>query len=398
MFFYNREIPEDLRPRLAPLAPRPAEIQVAILADEDLPALYECGPDGEGAEALRRVTTEPLVRHDLPVVLRLIAQGRITVGAKTGLPSSASAAKLEQVLLGGDWYSEADDPGLERWEGGSIRPIRPFAWPLLLQVGGLVKRDGTKLALMSRGKKALAQPIESVVAHLFERWQRKGSPDELRRIDLIKGQGSKGVRLSAVAERRAVIAQALRECCEVGSWIALDELFRQMQIRGHDFEVSHNPWSLYFSDPQYGSLGYDDHGGFKILQARYILVYLFEYLATLGMIDIAYTGPVDARPDYDDAWGADEFVFLSRYDGLRYIRLNALGAYCLGLDTNYRPTPDEIPHLFTIGDNLDLTLLREPQPAETQVLEQAGTVQWLNSLTAWMPCTPTSGASYGCFR
>jgi len=43
------------------------------------------------------------VRHDLPAVLRLIGQGGIAVGAKTGLPGSAAAAKLEGVLLGGDW-------------------------------------------------------------------------------------------------------------------------------------------------------------------------------------------------------------------------------------------------------------------------------------------------------
>jgi hypothetical protein len=36
-----------------------------------------------------------------------------------------------------------------------------------------------------------------------------------------------------------------------------------------------------------------------------------------------------ARPDFYDAWGTDDLALLSRYDGLRYIRLNALGAYCL---------------------------------------------------------------------
>jgi len=155
-----------------------------------------------------------------------------------------SVKKLEEVLLDGDWYSEEDDPSLERWAGGPIRPIRPYAWPLLLQVGGLIKRDGTKLVLTPRGTKALSQPIEATVKHLFERWQSKGQPDEPRRIDLIKGQTSRGVQLTAPSSRRAVVADALRAYCPKGVWLAIDELFRQMQMNGLDFEVSRNPWNL----------------------------------------------------------------------------------------------------------------------------------------------------------
>jgi hypothetical protein len=370
LFFYQWEIPEDLRPRLAELAPRPAELGVTTLTDAQLPATISSAAAPKRSEPLRRVATEALARHDLPAVLRLIGQGGISVGPKTGLPSSAAAGKLEAILLGGDWYAPDDDQGGERWAGGAIRPIRPFAWPLLLQTAGLAKRDGSKLTLTARGSKALSQPLEAVISHLFERWQVKGAPDELRRVDLIKGQTSKSVQLSAVAERRAVVAEALKDCCPVGQWVAVDELFRQMQFRDHGFEVTRNPWGLYFSDPNYGSLGYHGYGGFEILQARYILVYLFEYLATLGMFDVAYTAPYHARPDYSGTWGTDEFLFLSRYDGLRYVRLNALGAYCLGLTTHYRPALEEKPPLLAVGADLGLTLLREPEPAERMVLER----------------------------
>ncbi|MGH3674919.1 MAG: hypothetical protein ACRDU5_04125, partial [Mycobacterium sp.] len=49
---------------------------------------------------------------------------------------------------------------------------------------------------------------------------------------------------------------------------------------------------------------------------------LFEYAATLGLIDVTYTDPADARDDFRDNWGADDLDYLSRYDGLRAIRIN----------------------------------------------------------------------------
>jgi hypothetical protein len=176
----------------------------------------------------------------------------------------------------------------------------------------------------------------------------------LRRVDAIKGQTSKGVRLTAPVDRRLVIEDALMACCPPGKWISVDDLFRQMKVEGHRFEVAGDPWKLYLVDANYGSLGYDGYGGFEVLEARYVLAYLFEYLATLGLIDVAYSLPYAARADYTDRWGADELVFLSRYDGLRYLRLNALGAYCLGLAETYAPRARATAAVR--GWRIDLTL------------------------------------------
>jgi hypothetical protein len=105
------------------------------------------------------------------------------------------------------------------------------------------------------------------------------------------------------------------------------------------------------------------------------LAYLFEYLATLGMIDVAYSLPYEARLDYTDHWGADELRFLSRYDGLRYLRLNPLGAYCLDLAEAYEPRLPEQPPLFEAADDLTLTLIRRAEPAEQLLLEQIAAEQ-----------------------
>ena len=373
VLLYDNRVPDDLAARLAPLLPAPPPLHVLLLDDEQLPAAIAVDEDDDHPEVLERRDTEPMVHHDLPAVLHLVARGRVAVGAKTGIVSAAGARRIEAVLQGGDWYGGDRNADTPRWAGVPLFPIRAHAWPLLLQTGGLAKIDGSRLALTPKGKKALSQPVHEVVADLYTRWRKKGAPDELRRVEMIKGQTARGVRLTAPVDRRLVIENALHACCPVGKWLSVDDLFRLMKIDGFRFEVAGNLWKLYLLDANYGSLGYDGGGDFEILEARYTLAYLFEYLATLGLVDVAYTLPHDARPDYRDRWGTDELEYLSRYDGLRYLRLNRLGAYCLGLADGYAPAPVARAPLFRVGPDLSLALLRPAEPAEQLQLEQIAT-------------------------
>ncbi len=67
-------------------------------------------------------------------------------------------------------------------------------------------------------------------------------------------------------------------------------------------------------------------GAWDVLEGRYALCVLFEYAATIGVIDVAYTDPRGARDDYRGLWGTDMYGSLSRYDGLGAVCLNELGA------------------------------------------------------------------------
>lgn len=62
---------------------------------------------------------------------------------------------------------------------------------------------------------------------------------------------------------------------------------------------------------------------------------LWEYVGTLGLIDLTYTYPEDSARHVDRLYGFDE-EYLSRYDGLLGIRLTPLGAYVLGLANESR--------------------------------------------------------------
>jgi len=378
LFFYNRNIPEDLQSLLKKFVQKPEATQ--IITETELPENYLFDPenDPDDYSPVTVSITEALIRHDLPVVLNLINQGKITVSDKTGVATSVSIRSLEAVLSGGDYYQPEQQIDIDSFEGGPIRPIRTYAWPLLLQSSGLVKRNGKKLVLTRKGIKALTSPFSETIKLIYERWRNKGALDEYSRINLVKGQKAKG-RIMADPSQRRIEIDLLLSACPVGKWISIDNLLRYIRAGDYDIKICHDYYRLYLAESGYGTLAYAQNP-FEVLTGRYIMVYFFEYLATLGMIDIAYIPPYYARSDYRDLWGADDIQFLSRYDGLLYFRLNALGEYCLGLNHQYHYEQAETTHLFEINEQFELILIRNALPDEQQVLslfaKETGNKQW----------------------
>jgi hypothetical protein len=330
LFLYYQDgcysVPDDLCERLKAFVPEPEPVRLSTI--ETLPETI-----GENRLTVRHAERDAMV--DLSVLLRLTDQGKLRVSDKTSLPGAATLRLLTENLAGGDFY--ADKPKQHQWDQ-EVGPIKAFSWPLLLLAAGLVQQNGSKLALSAAGRKALTSSPASVLRAIWNKWLKSSLFDEFSRVDVIKGQKSKGRVMSAVAPRRAAINEILR-LCPVGAWIDVDDISRFMQATGHTFNVTHNPWKLYISDQQYGSLGHDGYHSWEILEFRYLLCFLFEYAAALGIIDVAYIEPTEARSDFGDLWGTDDLEFLSRYDGLICFRVTSLGAWCLGLADDYTPAP-----------------------------------------------------------
>ncbi|MFL9962508.1 hypothetical protein PQR02_15690 [Paraburkholderia sediminicola] len=328
LFLYHQDgcysLPDDLRERLIGFVPEPEPVRLSTI---------ETLPEEIAEDRLTVRHTERDAMVDLSVLLRLTDQGKIQVSDKTSLPGSATLRLLNENLAGGDFY--ALKPKQSQWDQ-EIGPIKAFSWPLMLQAAGLAQRNGSKLALSAAGRKASASCQASVLRAIWNKWLKSSLFDEFSRVDVVKGQKSKGRVMTALAPRRAAINEILR-LCPAGAWIDVDDFSRFMQATGHTFDVSHNPWKLYISDPQYGSLGHDGYHSWEILQLRYLLCFLFEYAAALGIIDVAYIEPTEARNDFGDLWGTDDLEFLSRYDGLSYFRVTPLGAWCLGSVEDYTP-------------------------------------------------------------
>ena len=374
-FFYGGIMPDDVKERCTAFVPEPVEATIETL--EVLPAEYDLPQRYWDPETGRREwVTEPVAltvcdmerpaQRELLSVLRLTDARKIAVSTRTRRPAAATVKTLTTVLEGGDYYTY--EPPESKWVDPNAGPIRAYAWPLLIQAGGLAQLSGSRLELTRSGRKALSAPAHETLRRLWNKWEGTTRFDELSRIDCVKGQGGRGKRtLTAIAGRRVSIIDTLM-ACPPGRWIEFDTFFRFISATGNAFAVAHNAWNLYIGESHYGSLGYSGCEGF--LEQRYALCLLFEYAATLGLLDVAYIPPADARRDYHDLWGTDDLPYLSRYDGLLYFRINALGAYALDLNDAYTPAPIEAKGVLQVLPNLEVAAIgADLEPSDRLALD-----------------------------
>jgi hypothetical protein len=271
---------------------------------------------GERAgEQVRETAADAL--SNLLAVLELAEDGQLRCGAAAKRPAAATVRLVDDALVGGDFYDAGD-------------AIAAYAWPLLVQFGGLARLAGAGLEPTRAGADALARPGYHLLAALWHRWLKIVSFDELARVDVIRGQRKQATLTSAV-KRRAAVAAALA-ALEPGSWADTDLIWQILQtdeaplvaVRGLPAQ-----WRLYIGDPYHGSLGHAGQKAWEMIEGRYALCVLFEYAATMGVVDVRYTDAADARDDYRFLWGTGELPYLSRYDGLAAVRVNELGAAIL---------------------------------------------------------------------
>lgn len=374
-------LPRDVQLMLKGFVPKPEKAKVKIAESPvesiDIPD-FRWNPETERYDRSMKpvpvvwVETERKAARELLAVLRLADTGQLSVTEKSRWPTPASVRAATLALEGGDYFPSNPDapPEQEHDRSSEVNPgpIRAFTWPMLLDAGGLVHSRKDRLGLTVEGRAASTAPPHETLRELWRSFVQHLPLDELRRIDAIKGQTGKARRsLTDPTERRGAIAAALAEC-PVGEWVALDDFSTHMRAAGHHFEVSTDAWPLYIGTPRYGSLGHGGYHGWNILQLRYLLCVLMEYVATLGLIDIGYIPPDSARHDYDRMSGTDDMTWFSRYDGLMYLRLNALGTYCLELTQIYDAPPPEIRQAFAVLPDLQVVATAALSPADRTML------------------------------
>lgn len=377
LFFYSESryadagmIPQDLKKALMSIVQKPE--QLILYGSDEIPEYlklkdddFRCRYVGSNVIQIIYRDCERDTLQDLPAILRLVDKGKLSVSEKTLHPTSASIIRIAEILRNGDYYRTGDESEKD-YDGEEIGLIKSFAWPMVLQAAKLIELHSKKLELTKSGRSALALPVHETVKLLWERWLKNNLLDELNRVSNIKGQYGKGKRgFTSTQSRRAVIADTLKQC-PVSKWISYEEFYRYMQAVGLSIDVTNNPWELYISNQQYGILGEEGEG---ILSEAYLLTFLFEYASTLGIIDIAYVRPDGAKDYYCDTWGGDNLLYMSRYDGLLYLRLTSLGAWCLGISSSYTPSRIVSKSSLTILPSLQINITNQLSVDEVMLLD-----------------------------
>lgn len=308
---------------------------------------------------------ETTIFNELKNVLRLVHQEKISVSEKTRKPPAAAVKAITKALVAPDFHLE-DPYATSNPYSEPAGPVRAYAWGILVQSCGWGTYSNGKLKLSSSGKKVMNGDFKEFISGVWS-YLKSSKFDELRRVKTIRGQSGKGKRgLSDTKHRKPELLAAIQKW-PVNEWLSFEEVCRFQLASKNSFTVSGDLWNLYFSEKSYGNLAYDGGGG--ELEKVYTRVFLFEYMATLGLIDVAYVYPHYLWPEFNGWWGSDEHAFCSRYDGLLYVRLNPLGAYCFKISDSYNP-PEPVKHkFFLIQANLDIVVTSPPGAVELHYLE-----------------------------
>ena len=343
-------IPETLADVLRPLLSRPPEVSVKTV--EDVPAVFPEAAEGNAKQrAVDVFQGEQSVFAELGRVLHLVQAGKVRAQTKGRRPTSGTERLLSGVLSGADF--DVEPPPEERDEYTELAgPIRAHAWAVLVQQCGWCKPRAGKLTLTKAGKEMVCSQSPDDFCGGVECFIFDERFDELNRINHIRGQSGKGKRgTTDPSERKDAICDSTGQW-PVNRWVAFDEAERFIYASENELTVTKSPWYLYLSEHRYGHLA--DYS--SELNRQYLRALLFESLATLGLIDIAYTYPHWLWPEMGGSWGAEEMEFCGRYDGLLYARLNPLGAFCLGDSDSYEPPAVPRRNLLKVLPNREVAV------------------------------------------
>ena len=345
---------------LRQLLGEPPPLTIGVL-DELPEAIHVPRRWGEGAGQERPIRVsagEPRAFAEVRRVLTLARAGKLAVTDKQRRPTEAAVRRVAELLAEPDFEVEDVEGMDDKWYQAA-GPIRAHAWPVLAQQCGWCRPKAGKLVLTPAGSEFLASSQPQEYRAGVERFLLDDNFDELNRVPTIRGQGGSGGRYATPPSWRRDALMSSVDLWPVGRWVPFPEALRFAYATQGHVSVHTEPYRLYFAEQQYGHLASYS----RDLTAVYLRALLFESLGTLGLVDVAYVHPHRLWPEFEHSWGTDDLAFCSRYDGLLFVRINALGAYCLHQTDTYEAQAAEPRALFSILPNQDIAVVGDAAEA-----------------------------------
>ena len=173
---------------------------------------------------------------------------------------------------------------------------------------------------------------------------------------------------------RKNICNVLKEMPEK-QWISVENIIKYCYFHNIDIRIAH-PYMVsqyvHLSPSRYingrwenvkGKTYVSESSFPTVITFPAVKMYLF-FLASFGLIDIAYV------PPENDEIRAKNRPFLSEYDGLKYVRLNALGEYLLGKKDTFNVDLEKRTAQVALDEDRLIAYLRGNDPVKKMVLDK----------------------------
>ncbi len=305
LFIINGRMPKDTQARLRGILSPP--LDVAPRTTPQIPAKSDNLP-------LLTVETEPPALYDVLAVLHMIG-GELAVIASRSQEVVLSATRtILRSLHSGDFFPIENITGAKQ-------AIRAYSWPQILTAAGFAREGEKMLELTRAGRAALEKPAHEIIRVAWNRWIATNRFDEMERYNIFQNIV---LSLHEPSERRRVVVDALKQY-PAGEWIEVAGLLRFIQASGksRDTDMLNSSYarSYFLNYPRWKDLD----TFMEDSQALHLHTFLWGYAGTMGVVDVAYT----VREKSKSGTASHDF------SNLKYVRINALGAYCLGLSETY---------------------------------------------------------------
>ncbi len=387
----NQTILSEIYPLLRVVAPKPEPWKIPTQPDP--PPRYE-------AFGFERSPDAETGLQDLMTVVALIGQGRLQVNDRI-LPTFDSIQTLLEHLTAGDFFTLP--VGQELTE--TIRPIGLIRFVLGSGLAELGSRSGYNyiLQLKPLGWEWLTRPSADLIFDALETWSKTELFDEIERVTHLRGAQRKTGGLetprSDTGKRRDRILEAL-SWAPHNVWLSTDDFFKAIKLWQFDFTIDREAELTAIDDTAGRKLEISElRDPWRALKGIYILVVLWETLASIGALDIAYTEPHHAPPLLEtptESWQRPIHPY-SRYDGLRYFRINDLGAYLFGHTKRYTLPRSCTAPFFFIEESYFFRPTRDRLlPYQQQILPILGAFDAASGLyrldkAAWLAAQQSEG-------